>query len=289
MPVWPSGELRLEGIAVTTNPDEADIFVCPGNLSIFQDNGTLNRDRLYKLPYLATREARHVFFDVSDNFKTPIGLPCLFIRCDARAWMLPVDTGTIQIAWPVEDYEECVEPPEDGFKFDVSFQGWLSSDVRIAAATACNTSKFLHSDIAAYPDFTGYIFDTPEGVRRRAEFRRSMRESRLCLCPESIAGVLPYRFFEALSAGRVPLLVSTAYVLPFADDIPYSNFIIRVEANDAAQADKAAIDFVQDHSDAALHDIGLEARFYWEQFLDPKNWATLMSKEVQKKLQHAPA
>ncbi len=274
---WPSGTLRLEGIEVTTNPEEADVFVCPGPLLLFQQAEMLDR-----FPFMSGRESRHVFFDCSD-YETQYYKPCIFIRCNTRTWYFKADPATISWPWPVEDYLECVDVPEGGFKFDVSFQGWLSSDARKSAVASCNV-PWLKCDIVGYDNFTGYIYHEPEGVRRRGEFRRSMRESRMCLCPESIPGTLPYRFLESMSAGRVPLLVGSDYVLPFADRIPYSEFIVEIASGNAHLAGKAIEDFIGTHSDEQIIEMGRKARHYWKSYLDSSKWPETMAMAVREKL-----
>lgn len=282
---WPPGTLRLAGTEAVTDPREADIFICPGNLSLFQVNGEIQKDMLHRLTYFAGNESRHVFFDCSENFRKAIGLPCIFIKCDAGQWMLQDDPNTIQMAWPVEDYAECVDIPEGGFKYDVSFQGWLSTDTRTISSQACLDHPGLNCDMSRYSDFTGYIYDQPEGIRRRAEFRRSMKESRIALCPESIPGVLPYRFFEAMSAGRVPLLVSSDYVLPFDRDIPYDDFIIRCEREYARDAGTMAQEFVSAYSDSEIQEMGRQARAHWTLRLNRDDWPVTMTMAVEAQLQ----
>ena len=283
---WPSGELRLEGIEITEDASKADVFVLPGNLRIFEkSSGVLDIDRLNRLPHFKGNESKFVAFDVSDNFTQPVNLPIIFIRCDVRTWMLPHDPNTIQMAWPVEDYSECIDLPEGGFKYDVSFQGWLSSDARILSVNSCKENSRLTCDLAEYSDFSGYRKpEDPEYTRRRAEFRRSMKESRIALCGESIPGVLPYRFFEAMSAGRVPLLVGSNYVLPMADLIPYDEFILRCETANASDAGRIIEKYVGMFSDAMIRETGLEGRRYWEKYLDSRKWPQLMAYAVQKKL-----
>lgn len=284
---WPPGELRLEGIEITTNSGEADVFVCPGNLRIFETtlgSGILDHDKLYRLPYLEGNESRTVFFDVSDNFKTPINLPIIFIRCDVRSWMLPHDPHTLQMAWPVDDFSDCIDLPSGGFRWDVSFQGWLSSDIRIQSSAACRNNSNLKCDIAEYTDFTGYCYHLPEGIRRRAEFRRSMKESRIALCPESIPGVFPYRFFEAMSAGRVPMLVGSDFVRPFEHLIPYHEFCIFVSRKNAHRADEAARNFLHDHTDEQIIEMGKLARKWWSRMLDARRWPELHAMAVRAKL-----
>ncbi|HTK88445.1 MAG TPA: exostosin family protein, partial [Nitrospiraceae bacterium] len=249
---WPSGELRLAGSIPVDDPKDADVFVCPGNLSLFWNGRDgLDHKKMYQLPYLKGNEARHVFLDISDNFRKACGLPCMFIRCDVRSWMLKDDPNTIQFAWPVEDFAECIDLPAGGFLDDVSFHGWLSSDARKIAAESCASARTrgLRANLALYRDFYGYIEKTPEGYRRRAEYVHSLRNSRMALCPESIPGVLPYRFFEAMSAARMPVLVGTDYVLPFEDEIPYDDFCLFVDTDKAATvADviQAAVKYTSD-------------------------------------------
>lgn len=276
---WPSGELRLDGIEVTTNPDEADLFVCPGPLLLFQKPSDLDR-----FPYMKGREDKHVFFDVSD-YETVYDKPCIFIRCNLRTWMLARDVNSVSWSWPVEDMSECIAVPDGGFKYDVSFQGWNWSDVRKASIQSCLNAWNLRCDIATYTDFFGYLKDyDPEFHRRRAEFRRSMRESRIALCPESIPGVFPYRFFEAMSAGRVPLLVGSGYVLPWADEIPYDQFTIRVQRESAADVGMVAQAALSIGTDADFIEMGLKARHYYETFLHRDKWASLMADAIKKKL-----
>lgn len=278
---WPSGELRLAGFEPVDDPLAADVFVCPGPLSLANNIG------LGLFPFMAGNEDRHVFLDVSDDFTEAIGTRCILIRCNMRVGMLGGDPNSIAWAWPVEDFEECIELPAGGFKYDVTFQGWLSTETRISAAASCRDSGTITSDIATYSDFTGYIYHEPEGIRRRAEFRRSMRESRVALCPESIPGVLPYRFFEAMSAARVPVLVGSDYVLPFADQIPYNEFCLFIDRPDAAGSDSAIREFLDVRSDVEIIQAGRKARRFWSRFLNREDWPQTMADAVGNKMREA--
>ncbi len=277
---WPSGTLRLESIPVTDNPRDADVFVCPGSLALFREPRSL-----YRLPLFKGRESRHVFFDVSDH-ETIYNQPSIFIRCNLRPFNLKGDPNSIAFAWPVEDYADCIELPGGGFKYDVSFQGWTTShESRKLSTDSCLAKTDLKCDIACYTDFTGYIFYEPEGIRRRAAFRRSMKESRVALCPESINGVFPYRFFEAMSAGRVPVLVGSDFVFPSEDQIPYKEFCLIIGRNDAHCSGDLIRTWLSGRSDSEIISMGLEARHYWAKYLDSRYWPKLMADAVEKKLQ----
>lgn len=277
---WPSGELRLEGIEVTKEPDLADVFIVPGALTaLFPD-----KKSLYRLPYFHGNQEKHVFLDVSDN-EPLYDEPCMFLRCNTRPWYLQRDPSTLPQAWPVDDVSECIPVPEGGFKYDVSGHMWLSSEVRKASMETMKNQRMLKADLAGYPNFTGYIYYEAEGIRRRKEFRRSMRESRIALCPESIVGVFPYRFFEAMSAGRVPLLVGSDFCFPWNTEIDYESFMIHCQRSLANTCDQMAIEFIRTHSDEEIIAMGLKARAVWERWLDSRKWPELHAEAVIKHLE----
>lgn len=280
---WSPGTLRLEGFDVTTDPKQADIFVYPGALHEITSGAELER-----LPYFRGNEEKHAFFHCADH-EVLYGKPCLFIRCNTRTWYYQQDPNTIAWPWPVEDFAECVDLPAGGFQYDVSFQGWYSTKTREDAAESCRKARFLKSDIAGYTDFCGYIYHEAEGVRRRKEFRRSMKESRVALCGESIPGVLPYRFLEAMSAGRVPFLISSDYVLPFADEIPYDSFILKARREDAPNAAYIVRDFLARHKDDELIRMGQMAREYWLKYLNPADNPRTMAYTVRKQFNKSGA
>lgn len=283
---WPSGTLRLEGIEVTEDPKAADVFVVPGHIRLFEKRpGILDIEKLNRLPYFKGNEHRTALFDVSDNFTMPTHLPILFIRCDARSWMTDHDTGTIQMAWPVSDLGECVDLPEGGFRADIGFHGWVSSLVRRVSVESCLNTEGLKTDIEGHKDFYGYLQDSdPEQHRRRGNFLRSLKESRLQLCGESIEGVFPYRFWETLSAGRVPLLIGSDFVFPFQDEIDYDQFTVKCPRIDAPAAGQIALDFVRGRTDQEILAMGKLAREAWVKFCDSRNWPQLHAYAVQKKL-----
>ncbi len=276
---WPSGTLRLEGMTAVTDPKEADVFICPGPLLLFNEASDMDQ-----FPHMKGNEQRHIFFDISENI-TVFHKPCIFIRCNLKTHMRAKDANSLSWPWPVENYAECIDVPEGGFEFDVSFHGWVHNlcMTRFESTQSCIDIQTLNCDFARYQDFTGAIYATGEGIRRRAEFRNSMRRSRLCLCPESIPGDFPYRFFEAMSAGRVPVMVGREYILPFEDEIPYAEFIVQIDRGDAREAGATLRAFLDQTPDAELVRRGRLARAYWEKYLDRERWIHLMTYAVHKK------
>jgi hypothetical protein len=110
-----------------------------------------------------------------------------------------------------------------------------------------------------------------------------MKESRIALCPESIPGTLPYRFLEAMSAGRVPLLVGSHYVLPFESLIPYREFALFCPADQASRAGAMALEFIKATPDSVIIEMGKRGRHYFEKYMNRDNWPQLMTDRVIEK------
>ncbi len=270
------GRLRLNA-EITTDVSSADVFVVPESLHTFRERG------LSHLPYIAQHSRRHVFWDVTDWNFDPIFNDCIFIRSGLTKSVFIRDPNSIPWPWPVDDFGDHASIPESGFKFDLSFQGWNWSPARkhsIDALVSANTSSL---DFATSRDFTGYIYHTPEGVRRRAEFSRSMHESRLALCPESIPGVIPYRFYEAMSCARIPILVGDDYVLPFSDEINYDDFAVFVSnSRIGSHLAKTVKLLTTTLGDEILIGRGLKARAACNQWLHRDKWTELLTYSVAK-------
>jgi hypothetical protein len=82
----------------------------------------------------------------------------------------------------------------------------------------------------------------------RSQFIENMRNSDLILSVKG-DGNFSYRFFEALSMGRLPLLVDTDCVLPLEGQIDYDSFVIRVKASELEKIAVIVEDFYMALSD----------------------------------------
>lgn len=270
---WQSpGELALD-LPITEDPYNCDLFVVPCNLKHFP-----TRESLYKeLPYFRGREDQHVIMGLDEN-TTSYDLPCIFLRPNLTVEMLARDENSICIPWPVEDLKR-ISTPNAG-PHDVSFHGWMSCDVRRRAVKSVQHSQ-LKSDIIPYPDFFGHQ-DIKEREKRRMLYLGSLHQSRVALCPESIPGNIPYRFYEAMSAGRVPVLVSSGYVLPLIGLIDWS-CIHEVNSRDASYCAGLIEAYLAVFRGTNLVNEGHRCRRAWEQCLDPRVWPKSFALAVEHK------
>jgi len=275
--------MKFPDVEMVEDPTAADVFVSLAPLDFLLQRGI----NIANLPYFAGNEERHAFFDVSDGNNTIYDQPCLFMRANLKTWMKERDVNSVAWPWPVDDFAECVDVPEGGFKYDVSFHGLRLSQARLLSTSSCEQSG-MSTDMRFHPDFTGYYLprgqEMPEGLRRQREFKRSMQESRVALCPEQILGDIPYRFYEAMSAGRIPVLVGSDYILPFADEIPYSSFCLEISRTNAGDAGAIIREFLKDKTDEEIHYCGFLARLYWTAWLNRDDWPKHMRYTVEKHL-----
>ena len=78
-------------------------------------------------------------------------------------------------------------------------------------------------------EYQAHVYhDLSEIRKRQQEMIDLINKSYITICPRG-AGMNSMRFFETLSFGRVPLLVSNDCVLPFEEKIKYSDFIYKTD------------------------------------------------------------
>lgn len=273
----PSGLMRLHGIDQTSDPMQADIFVVPATLR------DLGPERFRNLPFLNSgKERRHVAWNVADDMT--VHYPCgpLYLRCEAVKSLVDRCPTVRGWPWPVDD----LYAPFAGFDYDVVFQGWASTDltniVCDSVAAYSQAKGELNYRITKHRFFFGYHYHDPAYAHWRESFIDTLRRSRLSLVPRSIpAGVIRYRFYEALSAGRVPVHFCDGRVLPWAHKIDYSKCSLHIPESDAHGAGEIIAEWLRSHSDKQIREMGDYGRAAWLRWLDPRKWDQRFSEAVQ--------
>ncbi len=93
--------------------------------------------------------------------------------------------------------------------------------VRQRAIAGLRSSPAIHASIIERDRFFAE-FAPEEKSEHLAEFQENMVNSDYVLCVRG-AGNFSYRLYETLAAGRIPVIVDTAMLLPFADRIDWSS------------------------------------------------------------------
>ncbi len=283
-------EPKGDNVEKVDNPEDADFIICPAALHRIKSKDQTRRIfpksqiPVERLEHWGKFESKHVFFDCSDFEVNLKNTSATLIRCNLRHWMKK-DGHCIPWFWPVDDLGECVDIPDGGFKYDVSFHGWLSTDTRKRSVNSCQSVLGNKIDHKTFPNFFGHIpVDHPERIKRRRDFLNSIRQSKMLLCPQSIQGVFPYRFYEALSAGRIPLLLCTGYNLPFQDEIEWDKCIVTAPAEQANNAGHLIKNFLNSTSEIKQQEMMEYGRYVWKKWLNRDIQSELIAYRLEKEL-----
>ncbi len=269
--------------------DKADVVSIPLPLRPILDDSHrgvhMDRHGLKKIiKHFKLDERRVAAYDCSDWTEDYSGTNpnCIFIRCSAKGWYVRSMPRTISWPWPVEDWKEVIPMPEGGFKYDISGHMWLSHETRINACDSVKATFGDRADIVTRREFWGYLErDEPaRAMPMKAAMKASMQASRVSLCPASIPNVFPYRFFEAMSSGRVPALFCSDYVLPFGKKIDYKSCCIMMDDYDAKHAGPMIKNWLSKHSDQEIVEMGLRGRAYFERYLHRDRFSELWTEAV---------
>ncbi len=273
-------ELNFKGATMVDTIEEADAVFIPlptrPVLDPSQHGIHMGAPELQEIiTKFRLEEKRVITYDCSDFTAdyTATNPNCIFIRCSAKGWYVRQMPRTISWPWPVENWADVVPMPEGGFKYDVSGHMWLSSSTRVNAIDSVRETFGARADLVTRKEFWGYLErdDLARAMPMKVAMKKSMQESRVSLCPASIPNVFPYRFFEALSAGRVPALFCSDYVLPFGTKVKYNDFCLMFGEEDSRQAGPLIKEWLSRHTDDEIIAMGLRGREAFQQWLNVRD------------------
>jgi len=98
------------------------------------------------------------------------------------------------------------------------------------------------------------------------EFVENMWDSDYTLCVRG-KGNFSYRFYQTLSAGRIPLFVNTDCSLPFEDEIDYRKHCVWIEENNLAQIGQQLNEFHHSMSADEFEQLKIRNRLLWQKLL----------------------
>jgi len=129
-------------------------------------------------------------------------------------------------AWS-RDFNDYVlfEPRHKSIKPVVSFCGYLSHPLRKLCLEELDSNQNIEKNFIIRDMFWGgKVHDI--GLRR--EYAHNIASSDFVLCTRG-AGNFSYRFYETLSAGRIPIFVNSDSILPCDDKINWKNICVFAE------------------------------------------------------------
>lgn len=240
-------------VEIENNPEAADYFCIPHNYNYIKKN----TDYLESFEELAKKHSKKIliFFPGDSDENVPVSNSIVFrnsqygYKKKTHEVIMPafvVDLGT----------KYGVDMRKKGDKAVVGFCGWATPGTLRgwlsyfkSNLSAVISGRPLHLQGLYYRRKTLSILRTSSQVMTnfiirssysgsdktisvdaesaRKEYIQNMKNSDLILSPKG-DGNFSMRFFEALSLGRIPLLIDTDCPLPLQDEISYDDFILRV-------------------------------------------------------------
>jgi hypothetical protein len=146
----------------------------------------------------------------------------------------------------------------------ISFCGAITSQQRLNTIKGIEQLK-LPTDFVIRNNFWGHSTD----IKHRLEYNTNLLNSKYALCVRG-AGNFSYRFYEALSFGRIPILINTDCLLPYETSINWDEYIIKVNENELQKlpellkADKRCMQ---------------NNRKFWEEYLSVEGYSKNFLKE----------
>lgn len=105
-------------------------------------------------------------------------------------------------------------------------------------------------------------------VQARREFYQNMRECSYTLCMRG-GGNFSYRFYEALSFGRIPILIDTDMVLPFEEKIDWDKHLLRFTPDELISLSVGELkSAISGHYKVSPNG----NRLLWERFFSPEGY-----------------
>src|SRR5579883_2301464 len=205
-------------------------------------------------------------FDTQDS---PLGLfPGLY--CSLRRFLF--SAARHRTGCYMQSFNEFVGPGEPdgraGLRYLFSFQGNLTSKTRAALFDM----KYGRDDVLI--ERTQPFWSDTGGHREfKRQYADKIRASRYVLCPRGI-GTSTFRLFETMQSGRVPVILSDAWVpTPWID---WNRCVLRVPERDIERLPEICL-ANEPHWQAMAHN----ARAAWEKWLSPEGMGHLVRTAIE--------
>lgn len=287
-------------LAEVTDPAEADVLVLSQPIT---DASERTRRYLETVKSSYSRYGKPIALFVGGDLSNGLDFPG-FAVLKGTQFKSSLKKNEIIIPPYCEDFKELYgsEPRKKGNKAVIGFCGWAGFDrpadyakyliknfvfdmesalsrdpsrqvykkgiyFRRKAIRAIRKSDRVAANLIVRKSFSGSpetISISPEQARR--EYTENMRGSDFVLAPKGDANY-SVRFFEALSFGRIPILVDTDVCLPLEEEIDYSSCIVRVNYRDLDRLPEIVADFYAGLTEERFAAMQKNARETFEKYL----------------------
>lgn len=251
-------------ITLTDDIDECDLIVFP-----YEWKG---QNELYDKYYqLAKQHNKKLFViyisDSSDSLNLdPEHVIVLRTSIDTRYRL--VNEYTIP-AWNLDYKYYSIPLLNKTEKPTINFYGFAyNSQVRISALQSLISQQDkINCDFKVRHKFAGHL-TLDERISNRQEFVNSLNSTHYVLTPRG-NGNFSYRFYEVLSARRIPVLIDTFCSLPLENKIDWDKFIVRVKTEDINNIGSIILNHYNKYTNDEFIKLLNEVRDMYDTYLTP--------------------
>lgn len=211
---------------------------------------------LYRLPYYHYNKERHVFFIIGDSYSGPNLLKdSILFRCSCHK-----NSNNYSLYFDVLLNRSFIQPIKDCVNL-CAFTGCLDTHpLRRKLPKTFDNIK----DNKIFDPTSKFFCHLPLENQKimQLKWTEALQTSKFILCPRG-CGLNSIRFFEALSFGRIPVLIADDAKLPLEDIIDYDDFVVKVPELDICNS----YEFINKFNDT--HDIeisSIKALETWERY-----------------------
>ena len=164
-----------------------------------------------------------------------------------------------------------------GFSSRISYRSGHTTRVRALNALTKSlliTTNFILRDQFAFTSkrLQGVPLDRKEHARQlRSEFCQNLVNSDYVLFASGYENY-SIRFYEALSCGRIPILIDTDCVLPYDFAIDWDHYCVRIKEHELSSIAQKVADFHDRLSAQEFVDLQHECRKLYQQWLSPEGF-----------------
>lgn len=203
--------------AANVTPDKSDVIIHP---CLIRGLGN-SEQQLKKIEALYKSFRKKIVVFVLDDFEfnyKPFN-NLLIWRTSLRKSMKAANEFAMPYLWECKD--EAFLPSSLTALPTVGFCG-LSNEYRKKSIAIFSEDSDIHADFVVRSDFWG---GSPHNEKLMYEYWTNLNQNQFVLASRGV-GNFSMRFYQALSIGRIPVVVNTDIELPFSDKINWQDAIV---------------------------------------------------------------
>jgi hypothetical protein len=218
-------------------------------------------------------------FLVSDTTKT-FKIPNNVILYRTSLYKRKKNKKELLLPYIWECYEKSEKPLPKTSKPKVGFCGNVNKNLgkRLTTIKALEQNKNIETDFILRK---GFWAGKPNDEQLKMDYINNLIHSHFTICNRG-RGNFAIRFYQALSLGRIPVLIDSDMVFPFEDEINWDEVIIKAN-NETELAEKIVL-WWQNKSEEEVINAQLQCRKIYEKYLTAASFSKILEQAMLQKV-----